>query len=255
MRAVILADGRGTRLSEETLLKPKPMVEVGDYPLIWHVIAIYAYCGIRDFIVCLGYKGWQINEYFLAYVSRSSDVTIELSSNPVEIHRKAQEDWRITLIDTGGNTQTGGWIKRVADYIDGKQFCMTYGDAVTDLDIVRTITFDENHGRDATITAVRPRGRFGAVRLEGNEVVEFKEKPVEEGGYINGGSFVLEPSVIDLIEDDATIWEHGPLERLAAERRLQAYCHEGFWHCVDTLRDKQELKNIWIGGEEPWKTW
>lgn len=254
MKAVILAGGRGTRLAEETGLRPKPLVEIGGRPILWHILKIYSSHGIQDFIICAGYKGYMIKEYFANYFLHMSDVTFDMRANEMEIHQRNAEPWRVTIIDTGDDTMTGGRIKRIAPYLDGT-FCCTYGDGVGDIDIAKAIAFHQSGGRRATLTGVQPPGRFGALQLSGERVESFQEKPEGEGSWINGGFFVLEPDVVELIEDDSTIWERQPLERLAAEGELAIYRHEGFWRPMDTLRDKQELESLWETGKAPWKTW
>jgi glucose-1-phosphate cytidylyltransferase len=255
LKAVILAGGLGTRLGEETSVRPKPMVEVGGMPILWHIMKIYSAHGVNDFIVCLGYKGYLIKEYFANYFLHTADVTIDLRKNSTEIHEKRTEPWRITLVDTGADTQTGGRLKAVSQYLDPNEpFCFTYGDGVASVDITAQIAFHKNHGKAATITAVSPPGRFGALEFEGEKVRSFREKPAGDGGLINGGFFVLDPSVIDLIENDGSIWEQQPLEQLAAAGELVAYRHTGFWQPMDTLRDKTYLEDLWRDGA-PWKCW
>jgi glucose-1-phosphate cytidylyltransferase len=254
MKAVILAGGLGTRLSEETALRPKPMVEIGGRPMLWHILKIYSSHGIHDFVICAGYKGYLIKEYFANYFLHMSDVTFDMANNTMEVHQKHAEPWRVTIVDTGDETMTGGRIKRIAPYIDGS-FCCTYGDGVGDIDIASLVRFHHASGRKATLTGVQPPGRFGAILLEGDEVRSFQEKPHGDGSWINGGFFVLEPSVFDLIEDDSTIWERQPLERLAAEGQLGIFRHSGFWRPMDTLRDKQELEELWERRKAPWKVW
>lgn len=257
MKAVILAGGLGTRLSEETSLKPKPMVEIGGRPILWHILKIYSRHGINDFIICAGYKGYIIKEYFANYFLHMSDVTFDMASNTMEVHRKHAEPWRVTIVDTGEATMTGGRLRRVSDYLDGGSFCFTYGDGVGDVDITRLIAFHNSHGREATLTAVTPPGRYGALALDADDGVgHFQEKPEGDGSWINGGFFVLEPSVLDRIDQgDATIWERGPLEGLAAEKQLMAFRHDGFWRPMDTLRDKVQLEEMWESGKAPWKVW
>ena len=257
MKAVILAGGLGTRLAEETTLRPKPMVEIGHRPIIWHIMKIYAHHGIREFIVCLGYKGYMIKEYFANYALHMSDVTVDLASGKIEVHRNTAEDWKISLVDTGDETMTGGRLKRVLPYLgDDQDFCLTYGDGVSDVDIGAAIAFHRAHGQRATVTAVRPSSRFGQLALdEGDRVTAFAEKPIEEGGWINGGFFVLDRTVGDLIAGDATIWEREPLERLAAAGELRAWFHGGFWQAMDTLRDRQQLEELWVRKAAPWKLW
>jgi glucose-1-phosphate cytidylyltransferase len=255
IKAVILAGGRGSRLAEETGSNPKPMVEIGGRPILWHIMKIYAHHGINDFIVCLGYKGFRIKEYFLNYSLYSSDVTIDVRRG-MTVHQSVAEDWRITLVETGLDTQTGGRLKRIGRYVaDDQLFCMTYGDAVTDLDITAEIAFHRDHGRLATVGAVRPLARFGALTTRGAHVDAFEEKPVQEGGVINGGFFVLSPRVLGLIADDATAWERGPMEQLARSGELMAFRHDGFWRPMDTLSDRIGLDNLWQTGRAPWKLW
>lgn len=254
MKAVILAGGLGTRLSEETALRPKPMVEIGGRPILWHILKIYSAHGINEFVICAGYKGYVIKEYFANYFLHMSDVTFNMLDNTMEVHRKNAEPWKITIVDTGDATMTGGRIKRIKEYIDGT-FCCTYGDGVGDIDITKLVAQHKASGLQATLTGTLPPGRFGALELEGNQVLSFQEKPHGDGAWINGGFFVLEPSVFDLIENDATIWEREPLETLAKNRQLGIFRHEGFWRPMDTLRDKQELEGLWDGGKAPWKVW
>jgi glucose-1-phosphate cytidylyltransferase len=255
MKAVILAGGYGTRISEESMLRPKPMVEIGGMPVLWHIMKIYSYHGINDFIVCLGYKGFMIKEYFANYFLHMSDVTFDLANNSMQVHHKHAEPWRVTLVDTGVNTQTGGRLKRVADYLDGETFCFTYGDGVSDVDIGKLVAFHKEKGAQATICAVQPPGRFGAIDIEGHRITRFEEKPSGDGSWINGGFFVLEPETLGLIEDDDTVWEQKPLETLASNGELCAYVHRGFWQPMDTLRDKNKLEELWQSGEAPWKAW
>ena len=255
MQAVLLAGGLGTRLGEETSVRPKPMVEIGGKPIIWHIMKIYAAHGINDFIVCLGYKGYMLKEYFANYFLHTADVTIDLSKNAMEVHQNWSEPWRITLVETGADTMTGGRLKRVASYLTpGEPFCFTYGDGVASIDISGLVAFHRQQGRKATITAVAPPGRFGALEFDGDLVRNFREKPAGDGGLINGGFFVADPSVLDLVEDDATVWEQGPLETLAHSGELAAYRHDGFWQPMDTLRDKILLEELWREGA-PWKCW
>jgi glucose-1-phosphate cytidylyltransferase len=255
MKAVILAGGLGTRLSEETSVRPKPMVEIGGRPILWHIMKIYAAHGIMDFVVCLGYKGYLIKEYFANYFLHMSDVTFDMSANRMEVHEQKAEPWRVTLVDTGDDTQTGGRLGRVRRYLDSSTFCMTYGDGVGDVDIRSLLAFHKRHGKRATVTAVQPPGRFGAMELSGDAVHGFIEKPKGGEGWINGGFFVLEPGVLDLIAGDDTYWEKDPMETLAREDELQAYRHQGFWHPMDTMRDKTLLENLWSSGRAPWKVW
>ncbi len=255
MKAVILAGGLGTRISEESILRPKPMVEIGGMPVLWHIMKIYSHHGINDFIICLGYKGFMIKEYFANYFLHMSDVTFDLANNSMQVHHKHAEPWRVTLVDTGVHTQTGGRLKRVADYLDGETFCFTYGDGVSDVDVGQLVAFHKAKGAQATICAVQPPGRFGAIDIEGHRITRFEEKPVGDGSWINGGFFVLEPETLGLIEDDDTVWEQNPLETLAKNGELSAYVHRGFWQPMDTLRDKNKLEELWQTGEAPWKAW
>lgn len=255
MKAVILAGGLGTRLAEETSSRPKPMVEIGGRPILWHIMKIYASHGIEDFVICLGYKGYHITEFFANYALHLSDVTIDIGRNRVETHDSRAEKWRVTLVDTGTHTMTGGRLKRVRQHLGDETFCMTYGDGVADIDIRALVAFHGSHGRAATVTAVRPPGRFGALDLSGDRVEGFVEKPSGDGSWINGGFFVLSPTVIDRIEGDHTTWEREPLEGLARDGELSAYRHEGFWQPMDTLRDKRHLEELWETGRATWKTW
>ncbi len=255
MKAVILAGGRGSRLSEETESKPKPMVEIGGRPILWHIMKIYAGFGVRDFIICLGYQGARIKEYFFHYNLHSSDLTIELRSG-MTIHQSEAEDWRVTLVETGIATQTGGRLKRIQKYLGADEmFCMTYGDAVADIDIAASVAFHRAHGKLATVAAVRPLARFGALHLDGDMVDRFEEKPLEEAGLINGGFFVLSPQALDLVAGDATLWEREPMEALAARGELMAYRHDAFWQPMDTLRDRVLLDTLCAEGRAPWMTW
>lgn len=255
MKAVILAGGLGTRISEETSVRPKPMVEIGGKPILWHVMKIYSAHGINDFIICLGYKGYVIKEYFANYFLHQSDVTFDMARNEMEVHHRKAEPWRVTLIDTGDSSMTGGRLRRVRDYLGDEDFHFTYGDGVGNIDISALTEFHRQHGLQATMTATQPPGRFGAIDLRGNQVHSFVEKPIGDGGWINGGFFVLSPKVIDTIEGDSTIWEREPLEQLAKNKQLSAYKHGGFWRPMDTLRDKNDLETLWTKGKAPWKVW
>lgn len=256
MKAVILAGGLGSRIAEETHLKPKPMIEIGGRPILWHIMKLYHRHGISDFIICCGFRGYFIKEYFANYGLHMSDITFDLAENSLQFHRKSAENWRVTLVDTGENSMTGGRLRRVADYLkDEDIFCFTYGDGVSDVDIGETIRFHRSHGKLATVTAVHPPARFGALQLEGHSVKGFVEKPEGEGGFINGGFFVLSPKVLDRIAGDGTSWEGEPLTSLARDGELQAFFHKGFWQPMDTLRDKNHLESLWDGGNPPWKTW
>lgn len=256
MKAVILAGGLGTRISEETHLKPKPMIEIGGKPILWHIMKVYSAHGIKDFVVCCGYKGYLIKEYFANYFLHMSDVTFDMVRNEMQVHQRKAEPWRVTLVDTGENTMTGGRLKRVADYLrEDPAFCFTYGDGIADVDISGLIEFHNTHGRLATVTAVRPPGRYGALQLAGQRVAGFAEKPRGDGGLINGGFFVLSPKVIDLIPSDETPWEATPLETLAAQGQLMAFEHRGFWQPMDTLREKNLLEDLWSSGKAPWRCW
>ena len=256
MKAVILAGGLGTRISEETHLKPKPMIEIGGRPILWHILKMYSSHGINDFIICCGYKGYIIKEYFSNYFLHMSDVTFDLINNKMEVHEKKAEPWQITLIDTGENTMTGGRLKRIAGYLKGEDaVCFTYGDGVADVDITASIAFHKAHGKLATVTAVTPPGRFGTLARDGQGVRAVVEKPRGDSGWINGGFFVLSPSVVDLISDDSTVWEREPMERLAADGQLQAFEHNGFCQPMDTLREKTLLDDLWASGKAPWKVW
>jgi glucose-1-phosphate cytidylyltransferase len=254
MKVVILAGGYGTRLSEESAVKPKPMVEIGGQPILWHIMKTYAAHGLCDFVVCLGYKGYVIKEYFANYFLHRSDITIDLAQNKIEVHQNQAEPWRVTLLDTGEGTNTGGRLRYVRPYVDG-DFCMTYGDGVGDVDIGALVAFHQKHGLRATLTAVQQPGRFGSVRMEGDRIAEFVEKPLGDGGWINGGFFVLSSKVLDYVESDDTSWEADCLKRLACEGQLAAYKHPGFWQPMDTLRDKNQLDQLWRGGKAPWKVW
>ena len=256
MKTVLLAGGLGSRLGEETSIRPKPMVEVGGMPILWHIMKIYSAGGINDFIVCLGYKGYVIKEFFANYFLHTADVTVDLKQNSLEVHHSRSEPWRITLVETGADTMTGGRLKAVRPYLtEGEPFCFTYGDGVADIDIAALVAFHKAHGKRATITSVAPPGRFGALEFDGDLVTAFKEKPAGDGGQINGGFFVADPSVLDLVDGPDTVWEQGPLEALATLRDLVAFRHEGFWQPMDTLRDKLFLEAIWEKGNAPWKRW
>jgi len=254
VKAIILAGGLGTRISEESASKPKPMIEIGGMPILWHIMKMYSAHGINDFIVCCGYKGYVIKEYFANYFLHMSDVTIDMSNNSIEVHHKKAEPWKVTLVDTGETTQTGGRLKRVANYIDG-DFCMTYGDGVGSVDISSLVKFHQGHGKLATMTAVQPPGRFGALEIEGTQIKSFLEKPQGDGGWINGGFFILNPKVLGLIDGDEILWEKQPLEALAKQGQLQSFFHSGFWQPMDTLRDKSHLEELWALGNAPWKFW
>jgi len=256
MKAVILAGGFGTRLSEETVVRPKPMVEIGGRPILWHILKIYSQHGINDFIICCGYKGYLIKEYFANYFLHNSDVTFDMSDNRMDVHQSVAEPWHVTLVDTGESAGTGGRLRNIAKYLAGESaFCMTYGDGVSDVDITESIAFHARHGKLATITAVQPSARFGGLRTNGNTVTAFQEKPEGEGGWINGGFFVLSPAVINEVDDESTIFEHGPMQRLTAKGQVEAFFHRGFWQPMDTLREKQRLEELWASGHAPWKTW
>jgi len=256
MKAVILAGGLGTRISEETHLKPKPMIEIGGKPILWHILKTYSAHGVQDFVICCGYKGYVIKEYFANYFLHSSDVTFDMSHNHMEVHHRKADPWRVTLIDTGEDTLTGGRLKRVAEFVRYEEaFCFTYGDGVADIDITRKIEFHRKHGKLATVTAVQPPGRYGALKIVGDKVVGFTEKPPGDGGRINGGFFVLSPKCLSLITGDQTSWEKEPLTYLASQSQLMAFEHDGFWQPMDTLREKNLLENLWSSGEAPWKVW
>ncbi len=256
MKAVILAGGYGTRLSEETDSKPKPMIEIGGKPILWHIMKIYSCHGVNDFVICCGYRGYIIKEYFANYFLHMSDVTFDMTTNEMRVHQRNAEPWMVTLVDTGESSMTGGRLKRVARYVEGEDcFCFTYGDGVANVDISALISFHRAHGKLATVTAVRPPGRYGALQMSGRQVTGFMEKPPGEGGLINGGFFVLSPKVLDLINEDSTSWEGEPLTRLASSGQLVAFEHHGFWQPMDTLREKNLLEKLWLSGRAPWKTW
>ena len=254
MKAVILAGGLGTRISEESHLKPKPMIEIGGKPILWHIMKSYSHYGINDFVICLGYRGYVIKEYFANYFLHMSDVTFDMASNQMEVHQGNAEPWRVTLIDTGSDTLTGGRLRRVRDHVGDASFCFTYGDGLSDIDIGALVGFHRAHGRRATVTAIQPPGRYGALDMQGDSVHSFQEKPAGDGAWINGGFFVLEPSVFDYIEGDQTSWELQPLQQLAREAQLMAFQHAGFWQAMDTLRDKNHLEELWRT-KPPWKVW
>jgi glucose-1-phosphate cytidylyltransferase len=256
VKAVILAGGLGTRLSEETSIRPKPMAEIGGRPILWHIMKLYSTHGVNDFVVCLGYKGYMIKEYFCNYFTHMSDITVDLSNNNVEIHNNYSEPWKVTLVDTGAETMTGGRLKAIRRYLDADEpFCFTYGDGVSDLDITGLIDFHARHGLLVTVTAVSPPGRFGALVIDAERVADFQEKPSGDGGRINGGFFVGSPKALDYVDGPDTVWEREPMERLAAEGQLAAYRHDGFWQAMDTVRDKTVLEELWASGRAPWKTW
>jgi len=255
MKAVILAGGLGTRISEESNLKPKPMIEIGGKPILWHIMKTYSAYGINDFIICCGYKGYFIKEYFSNYFLHMSDVTFDMQENTMHVHQKKVEPWKVTLIDTGENTLTGGRLKRVAEYLDNEDFCFTYGDGLSDVDIGKLIDFHNEQGTLATLTAVQPPGRFGALNIERNKIKTFEEKPEGDGAWVNGGYFVLSPKVMDYISDDTITWEQEPLKRLAVDGQLSSFQHKGFWQPMDTLRDKNSLEDLWEANKAPWKVW
>lgn len=255
MKAVILAGGFGTRISEESHLKPKPMVEIGGRPILWHVMKMYSHYGIQDFIICLGYKSYVIKEYFANYFLHMSDVTFDMKYNQMQIHNNKAEPWQVTLIDTGEQTMTGGRMERIKEYLGHEDFCLTYGDGVADLDIAKLIKFHQSHALLATVTAVQPSGRFGAIDMDGDQVLSFQEKPKGDGNWINGGFFVLSPKIFGYIDGDNSVWEREPLEHLAADGQLAAYQHDGFWQPMDTMRDKNHLEQLWTSGSAPWKKW
>jgi glucose-1-phosphate cytidylyltransferase len=252
---VILAGGLGTRLSEETIIRPKPMVELGGRPILWHILKLYGHFGINDFVICLGYKGYTIKEYFANYFLHNSDVTINLRNNELTVHQNSSEPWTVTLVDTGDDTATGGRLRRVRQHVDGETFCFTYGDGLADVDIGALIEFHRQQKTQATLTAVQPPGRFGVIDIEEDKIRDFAEKPPGDGSWINGGFFVLEPEVFDLIDDDATSWERGPMESLARSGQLSAFRHTGFFHPMDTMRDKAYLEELWASGRAPWNVW
>jgi len=255
LKAVILAGGLGTRISEETHLKPKPMIEIGGKPILWHIMKSYSSYGINEFVICCGYKGYMVKEYFANYFLHTSDVTFDMQNNTMDVHQKFAEPWKVTLVDTGLETMTGGRLKKVKNFVKDETFCFTYGDGVSDIDILKLIDFHKNNKTIATVTAIQPPGRFGTLDITGNKITSFKEKPAGDGNWINGGFFVLEPAIFDYIEGDSTIWERTPLEKLAEEKELTAYKHTGFWQPLDTLRDKNYLEELWDSGNAPWKKW
>lgn len=255
MKAVILAGGLGTRISEESHLKPKPMIEIGGKPILWHILKIYSHYGINDFVICCGYKGYVIKEYFSNYFLHQSDVTIDMANNERTVHEKMVEPWKITMVDTGLSTMTGGRLKRIRKYLGDEPFCMSYGDGVANIDIGKLIEFHKEQGKLATVTAIQPSGRYGALDMQDNLVRSFEEKPKGDGAWVNGGFFVLDPSTLDDIEGDSTIWEQAPMEKLATSGQLAAYKHSGFWSAMDTLRDKHQLEDMWNQNNAPWHTW
>lgn len=255
MKAVILAGGLGTRLSEETDLRPKPMIEIGERPVLWHIMKIYSHYGIDDFVICLGYRGYLIKEYFANYYLHTSDVTFDISRNEMEVHSSTTEPWRVTLVDTGPHTMTGGRLRRVLPYVGDDEFCFTYGDGLADIDVTQLIAFHREQGTIATVSSVQPLGRFGAMNLDGTRVIEFSEKLPGDGAWVNGGFFVLSPDIAPYLTDDSTVWEDEPLRRLASDGQLSSYRHTGFWQPMDTLRDKLRLQGLWESGTAPWKVW
>jgi glucose-1-phosphate cytidylyltransferase len=255
MKVVVLAGGFGTRISEESHLKPKPMIEIGGKPILWHIMKIYSHYGLTDFIICCGYKGYIIKEYFANYFLHMSDVTFDMKTNKMEIHQSSSEPWKVTLVDTGESTMTGGRIKRVKDYIGAEDFCLTYGDGLADVNIKELISFHKKHGKLATLTATQPPGRFGALNLIGERIQSFQEKPQGDGSWINGGFFVLNSKVLDLIPGDDTVWEKKPMEQLALDGNLHAYFHKGFWQPMDSMRDKNHLEDLWKSEKAPWRVW
>jgi glucose-1-phosphate cytidylyltransferase len=255
MKAVILAGGFGTRISEETYLKPKPLIEIGGMPLLWHIMKIYSAHGINDFVICCGYKGYMIKEYFANYFLHMSDVTFDIQNNTMDVHKKSAEPWKVTLVDTGLETMTGGRLKKIKKYLDNDSFAFTYGDGISNVDISKLIDFHKSKKTLATLTAVQPPGRFGLLNLQDNGTVNFKEKPLGDGGWINGGFFILEPDVLDYIKNNKTSWEKEPLENIVTANQLSVFKHTGFWHAVDTLRDKNYLDELWASGKADWKIW
>lgn len=254
MKAVILAGGLGTRISEESHIKPKPMIEIGNHPILWHIMKSYSHHGVNEFVICLGYKGYLIKEFFANYFLHTSNVTFNMANNSMEVHERYAEPWKVTLVDTGINTMTGGRLRRVREYLGDETFCLTYGDGVTDLNIRATLDFHRAHGKKATVTAIQPPGRYGALNATGDLVREFQEKPAGDNAWINGGYFILEPEVLDYIDGDSTVWEDKPMKHLAASGQLMCYKHDGFWQAMDTLREKNQLNDLWDKGA-PWKVW
>ncbi len=255
MKVVILAGGLGTRLAEETVIKPKPMVEIGGRPILWHIMKIYSSYGFNEFVICTGYKGYVIKEFFANYYLHTTDVTFDISKGELEIHNNKTEPWKVTLIDTGEETMTGGRLKRISQFVGGQDFCMTYGDGVSNVNIAKLVDFHRAHGKLCTVTATRPPGRFGALGLEGESVTHFQEKPLGDGGYINGGFFVVSPKCFEYIEGDSTIWEQEPMKRLAEDGQMKAFLHDDFWLPMDTVRDRRQLEGLWQTGKAPWKVW
>jgi len=255
MKAVLLAGGLGTRISEESNLKPKPMIEIGGKPILWHIMKMYSAHGVNDFVICCGYKAYVIKEYFANYFIHNSDITFDVKSNEMQIHQNTAEPWKVTVVDTGEHTMTGGRLKRVAKYVGQEDFCFTYGDGVSDINIRASIDFHKSHGKLATITAVQPPGRYGALKMDGTKVESFLEKPKGDGGYINGGFFVLNSKVVEYIKDDVTVWEKEPMEKIAEQGEMRAFFHQGFWQPMDTLREKNHLEELWSSGKAPWKVW
>lgn len=255
MKVVILAGGLGTRLAEETVIKPKPMVEIGGRPILWHIMKIYSSYGFNEFVICTGYKGYVIKEFFANYYLHTTDVTFDISKGELEIHNNKTEPWKVTLIDTGEETMTGGRLKRISQFVGGQDFCMTYGDGVSNVNIAKLVDFHRAHGKLCTVTATRPPGRFGALGLEGESVTHFQEKPLGDGGYINGGFFVVSPKCFDYIDGDSTVWEQEPMKRLAEDGQMKAFLHDDFWQPMDTVRDRRQLEGLWQTGKAPWKVW
>jgi len=255
MKVVILAGGLGTRLAEETVIKPKPMVEIGGRPILWHIMKIYSSYGFNEFVICTGYKGYVIKEFFANYYLHTTDVTFDISKGELEIHNNKTEPWKVTLIDTGEETMTGGRLKRISQFVGGQDFCMTYGDGVSNVNITKLVNFHRSHGKLCTVTAARPGARFGALGLEGESVTHFQEKPLGDGGYINGGFFVVSPKCFDYIDGDSTVWEQEPMKRLAEDGQMKAFLHDDFWLPMDTVRDRRQLEGLWQTGKAPWKVW